>query len=62
MDRLKERIAEALGWTVGEVNSFSLQTLREVVRPVAPKLAHELDVAVRSQAYITANQPKQKRR
>lgn len=59
---LRERIAAALGWTLGEVGSFSAQTLREVVRPVSPKLAHELDLAIQGGAYITANQPKPKRR
>lgn len=59
---LKERIAQALGWTVAETNSFSLQTLRELVRPMSPKLAHELEQAIQSGAYVTANQPKRKLR
>jgi len=36
---LRERIATALGWTVEQVQSFSLPALRDVVRPVSPKLA-----------------------
>lgn len=50
---LHERIAAALGWTLHDAQSFSLQTLREVVRPVSPKLAAELDEAIRSGRYIT---------
>jgi hypothetical protein len=48
---LHARIAEALGWTEAEVKSFSFQSLRELVRPVNPKLAHELDEAIRSGSY-----------
>lgn len=49
---LHERIAEVLGWTEEEVKSFSFQTLREILRPVSPKLVHELDVEIRTGAYI----------
>jgi hypothetical protein len=59
---LHERIAEALGWTEKEVKSFSFQTLREMVRPVSPKLTHELDVAIRSQSYFIGEPLKRKRR
>ena len=45
---LHERIAQALGWTKEETQSFSLQSLREVVRPVSPKLAHELSTLIQS--------------
>lgn len=50
---LHERIAKALGWTLHDAQSFSLQTLRAVVRPVAPRLAAELDEAIQSGRYIT---------
>ena len=43
---MKERIAELLGWSLADVNSFSLLTLRELVCPLSPKLAHELDLAI----------------
>lgn len=46
------RIAEALGWTEKDVKSFSFQSLRELVRPVNPKLAAEMDEAIRSGSYI----------
>jgi hypothetical protein len=45
---LHERVAEALGWTVSEVQSLSLSSLREMVRPVSPKLAHELTLATQN--------------
>jgi hypothetical protein len=49
---LHERIAAALGWTVKETQSFSLASLRELVRPVSPKLAYELTVTIQTGDYI----------
>lgn len=49
---LHERIAEALGWSVKETQSFSFLTLRELVRPIDPKLAHELTVAIETGTYL----------
>lgn len=43
---LHERIAKALGWTVEQAQSFSLPALRDLVRPVSPKLAHEITLAI----------------
>lgn len=45
---LHERVAEVLGWEVEEAQSFSLQSLRELVRPVSPKLAVLLTQEVQS--------------
>jgi len=45
---LEERIAEALGWSLRDVRSMSLAFLREVVRPVSAKLAHELTERIRT--------------
>jgi len=45
---LHERIAKALGWSVKDTQSFSLQALRELLRTVSPKLVHEIDQAIRS--------------
>jgi hypothetical protein len=50
---LSERIAKALGWTIGDVQSFNLATLRELVRPVSAKLAAELTELIRTGSYIT---------
>lgn len=41
------RIAAALDWELWEVESLSLASLRELVRPLSPKLAHEIDLAIR---------------
>lgn len=49
---MHERIAKALGWTEEQVKGFSLQSLRELVRPISPKLAAELDEAIRGGSYI----------
>lgn len=43
---LHERIAEALGWTVEQVRSLSLPSLRELVRPVSMKLAYEITLQI----------------
>lgn len=43
---LHQRIADALGWTLAETQSFSLQALSDVVRPVSPKLAHEITLTI----------------
>jgi hypothetical protein len=44
---LQARIADALGWTMAEVQSFSLPALRELVRAVDPALGHEINVVMR---------------
>ena len=45
---LHDRAAAALGWPLADTQSMSLQSLREVVRP----LAGEMDRAIRSGSYI----------
>lgn len=42
---LHDRIAAAIGWPVSEVRRFSLLSLRDIVRPVSAKLAHECTLA-----------------
>jgi len=59
---LHERIAEALKWTLADTQSMSLATLREVVRPVSPKLASEISTVIESGNHITAAPPPRKRR
>lgn len=46
--KLHERIAEALGWTTAAAQSFSMHTLRDLVRPVSPALAEEITAAIAS--------------
>lgn len=48
MSDLHERVALALGWSVADCQSFSLQSLRELVRPVSEKLAHEITLQISS--------------
>ena len=44
---LHARIAKALGsWTEEQAKTFSLHALRDLVRPVSPKLAHEITLAI----------------
>jgi len=47
-DGLHDRIAKALGWSVSDTRSFSLATLRDLVRPVSAKLAHDITTAIQS--------------
>ena len=52
MSDLHDRIAKALGWSTKDVQSLSMQSLRDLVRPVDPNLARELDYVIQSGAYI----------
>jgi hypothetical protein len=52
MSDLHERAAKALGWSVRDAQSLSMQALRELVRPVDSALAQEMDYMIRSGAYI----------
>ena len=51
---LHERIAEALGWTVDQIRSFSLPALREIVRPVSMKLAYEITLQIQGDSIVEA--------
>ena len=44
---LHARIADALGWTLDEVQSFSLPALRELVRAIDPALGNEISLVMR---------------
>lgn len=54
---LHERIATALGWTVKETQGFSLQALRDLVRPVNDKLAHQITDAIQTGSYFVETEP-----
>jgi len=62
MNTLHARIAKALGWTEAETQSFSFQSLRDLVRPVSPKLTAELDEAIQSGSYIVGKPLRARRR
>ena len=49
---LEDRIAQALGWSLADVRSFSLPTLRDFVRPVSAKLAHEITLTMQGPDYV----------
>jgi hypothetical protein len=52
MSDLRARVAKALGWPPRDVQSLSMQSLRDLVRPVDPALADEMSLAIQSGAYI----------
>jgi hypothetical protein len=52
MSDLHDRIAKVLGWSMRDVQSLSMQSLRDLVRPVDPDLARELDLMIQSGGYI----------
>jgi len=49
---LHERIAEVLGWSIADVRSFSLATLREMVREKSPKLHRQIGEVLASGAHL----------
>lgn len=52
MDALRQQIADKLGWTLEETMQFSLPSLRNIVAPISPKLAHEISCAMQGPEYI----------
>jgi len=48
----RKRIAECLGWSVNDTRSFSLPTLRELVRGKDPELAAQFDRFLQSGRHI----------
>jgi hypothetical protein len=52
---LHQRIAEKLGWTLAQTQSFSLHTLRDIVRPISSKLAHEIDIQIQSGSVLVGS-------
>jgi hypothetical protein len=61
MESLHERIARALGWTVEETQGFSLLSLRDLVGPISPKLAHEITLALEdlTDCFVTPEQTRE---
>jgi hypothetical protein len=47
-ENIRSRIASTLGWSEADARGFSLQTLRDLVRPADPALAREIDERVSS--------------
>ncbi len=59
---LTERIATTLGWPEADVLSFSLPSLRAMVRPVSPKLAYEITQVMQGPDYHVDRRPLPRRR
>lgn len=51
-EELRERIAEALGWTVRDTTTFSLPTLLAFLRPVNKELATELAKVIENEEHV----------
>lgn len=49
---LHERIAECLGWSVKDTQSFSLAALREMVAPKSSKLAYFITEEIRTGRHL----------
>lgn len=52
VESLHARIARALGWSIAETQTMSLQSLRELVRPVDARLASEISEEIQSGRYL----------
>ena len=52
MSDLYDRAARALGWNPTDVHAVSMQTLRDLVRPVDPDLAQEIGLLIQSGVYV----------
>jgi len=52
---LRNRCERSLGWPPFASRGLSLQSLRELVRPVSAKLAEECTQAIRSGTYIVGD-------
>ena len=61
LERLRVRIAEALGWTIEETKSFSLLSLVGLVRPIDAKLASEIITFTESGAHFIGDPLKQRK-
>lgn len=51
---LHERIAATLGWSMRDVQSLSLPSLRDLVRPVSPALAEEIGDVIQTGSHVKA--------
>ena len=52
MSDLHDRVAKVLGWSTKDVQSMSMQSLRDLVRPVDADLARQMDYVIQSGAYV----------
>lgn len=60
--KLRERIAQALGWTLEDCQGFSLPQLRELVRSKDMQLDSELnDIISNQKHWFTPHTPKRRK-
>ena len=52
LESLHGRIAKALKWNLRDVQSMSLATLRDLIRPISPKLAEEISQGIQNSSHI----------
>ena len=62
MSDLHDRIAKALGWSTQDAQSLSMQSLRDLVRPVDPAIARKMDHVIQSGAYVRGDPARSKAR
>ena len=55
---LQKAAAKVLGWSLEGVRSTSLQSLRDLVRPLDPDLSDALSLAIRTGEYVYDSRPK----
>jgi len=58
---LRQRIADALGWTVEDTEKFSLAALRDFLPERKWKLKHELNLIIQSGSHIIGEPIKTRR-
>ena len=49
---MRQSIAKTLGWSLEEVNQFSLAALRDLVRPIDPHLAEQISRTIQLGDFI----------
>lgn len=54
---LQKTAAKVLGWSLEGVRSTSLQSLRDLVRPLDPDLSDALSLAIRTGQYVSQFEP-----
>lgn len=62
VDKLHERIAKCLDWTVKDVRSFGLTTLQSMVREKDARLYADIAECVRNERHFTSGPVKPRRR
>lgn len=59
---LRQRVADALGWSVEDTKKFSLAALRDILPAHKHKLRHELSLIIQSGSHIIGEPLRPRRR